>query len=263
MANKFLNEILDHKRQVNQEKSHYFETLKKKLDQSKYSRYGVFKKAISKSGVINLIAEIKKASPSKGMIREDFDVLNIAKIYSECKASAFSILTEDKYFLGKPAYIKKVSDAFNLPILIKDFIIHEGQIYEAYANGASAILLIASILDDEDITYLMSIAASLDIDVLVEIHNQDELSRVLNLGAEMIGINNRNLDTLKVDMQKCVDLIPEIPKDKIIVAESGIKTHKDIQELQALGANAVIIGEVFMAAEDIESKVKEVFHGQS
>ncbi|MBZ0165312.1 MAG: indole-3-glycerol phosphate synthase TrpC, partial [Candidatus Omnitrophica bacterium] len=204
------------------------------------------------------IAEIKKASPSLGVIREDFDLLQIAEIYREHHAAAISVLTEDKYFLGKPAYVKKVSEYVRLPVLMKDFFIDENQIYEALVHGASAILLIAAILDDTEMKTLMRKAEELDIDCLVEVHDEQELERVLGLGAQIIGINNRNLHTFEVTLETCRQLIPKIPSGKIIVAESGIKTHDDIRELHELGAHAALIGETFMRAADIGQKISDV-----
>ncbi len=256
----FLDNILTHKKKLIAEKQNFFSSLKANLAQTKHTRYQVFRRMISKPGQINLIAEIKKASPSKGMIREDFDVVSIAKIYEKYHAAAISVLTEDKYFLGKPEYVKKVANQVKLPVLTKDFIIDEGQIYEAFYNGARAVLLIMAMLNDEEVAQLMAVADSLDIDCLVEVHDEQDLQRSLEAGADIIGVNNRDLRTFDVSLETSERLIPKIPQDKIIVSESGIKTYEDIQKLKNLGAHAVLIGETFMREKDIGKKIKEVMH---
>jgi indole-3-glycerol phosphate synthase len=258
VANDFLEKILVYKRELLREKESYYVNLKKNIDSAKHSHYHVFKKAISKPGGVNLIAEIKKASPSRGIIREDFDALKIAKIYEKNGAAAISVLTEDKYFLGKPAYLRDVSDAVRLPTLMKDFIIHEHQIYEACVCGASAVLLIVAVLSNEELKRLMSAAHQLGLDCLVEVHDEDELNRALAVGAEIIGINNRNLHTFAVDKTTSERLVARVPKGKIVVAESGLKAHEDIERLGSLGVHAVLIGETFMKAGDIGVKIKEV-----
>jgi len=263
VANDFLEKILEHKRFLLKEKKAFFQSLKDKIQTEKFSRYKLFKEAISSPGKIHLIAEIKKASPSQGLICQNFDVRQIAKIYVQNHASALSVLTEDKFFLGKIPYIRTVTENFSIPVLAKDFFIDEVQIYEAFSMGASAILLIVGILTDKELTHLLKTAIKLDLDCLVEIHDEGELQRALSAGAEIIGINNRNLHTFEVDLNVSRQIIPQIPKDKVIVVESGIKTHQEIQGLEKLGANAVLIGETFLKAPDIDQKVKEVFHGQS
>lgn len=263
MFDDFLQEILKYKQELLEKKKVFLNELKKKIDRESLSQYHLFKKAISKTGEINLIAEIKKASPSKGVICKDFNVLRLAEIYVRNKASAISILTEDKFFAGKPSYIKVVSENFKIPVLAKDFIIDEMQIYEAFYCGASAILLIVAILSEQQLKHLMSVAARLDLDCLVEIHDEAELEKAINVGAEIIGVNNRNLHTLEVDLGISQKIIPKIPKGKIIVAESGIKTHEEIQMLKNLGTNAVLIGETFLRAPDINHKISELMYGQS
>lgn len=258
MANDYLEKILEHKRKILKENEAFYAGLKASLESTSYNRYRLFKRQISQPGGINLIAEIKKASPSQGMIREEFDLLAIAKAYVDNHADAISVLTEDKYFLGKPAYVKQVSERFNVPVLTKDFIIDEWQIYEARYNGASAVLLIVAILDDKELKRLYELACRLDLDCLIEVHDEKELKRALAVNAEIIGINNRDLTNFKVDLKTCENLIPKVPKDKIIVAESGIQTHKDVEHLRSLGANAVLIGETFMRAKDVGAKIKEI-----
>ncbi len=263
MSADFLQKVLQHKQKINKDKEEYYAELRRKLSKEKLTRYHIFKQAVSKPGRINLIAEIKKASPSRGMLCDNFDVMAIAKIYVDSGADAISILTEEKYFLGKPMYITRVSEHYSIPILTKDFIIHEGQIHETVVCGSSAVLLIAAILKDEELKHLMQTAAQFDLDCLVEVHNEKELDRALACGAEIIGINNRDLDTLKMDMSTCERLIPKVPKGKIIVAESGLDAHEQIVKLKDLGANAALIGETFMKAADMAGKIKEIMHGKS
>lgn len=249
-----------HKRALVAARKPYYDNLKKNIGRGGRGRYGIFKKAISAPG-INLIAEIKKASPSRGIIRDDFDVMAIAKAYVDNKAAAISVLTEDKYFLGKAMYLRRVSEGFHVPTLMKDFIIDDCQIAEASFNGASAILLIVAMLEETQIKDLMQAAQELDLDCLVEVHDEKELERAMKIGAAIIGINNRDLTTLKVDIQNCLRLIPRIPKEKVIVAESGLKTHDDVKRVAEAGANAVLIGETFMGSLDIGQKIKEVMYG--
>ena len=259
MSGDFLKTIADYKLEIIKAKAAYYENLKKNMKpRTANRRYEVFKKAISRPGQINLIAEIKKASPSAGLIREDFDVSKIAKVYVDHKAVAISVLTEDKYFLGKFAYLKKVSDEFNLPTLMKDFIIHEYQIYEGAYYGASAVLLIVAMLSDSQLKELMEAAYLFGLDCLVEVHNEAEVERAVEAEAEIIGVNNRNLKTLQVDINNCKRIIACIPAGKIIVAESGLKTRDDIRQVQEAGAHAVLIGETFMRAGDIGAKIQEI-----
>ena len=225
--------------------------------------YNVFKKAISKKGQINLIAEVKKASPSVGLIREDFEAVKIAKIYVENNAAAISVLTEEHYFLGKVAYLRKISDEFNVPTLMKDFIIHEYQIFEGAFCGASAILLIVAMLENEQMKDLMAAADSLGLDCLVEVHDEKEVERAVKVNAGIIGVNNRDLHTLQVDSRNCLRMIPYIPATTVIVAESGLKTYEDVKRVHEAGANAVLIGETLMRASDIGAKIKEVMYGTS
>jgi len=216
-----------------------------------------FKSAISR-GKINLIAELKKASPSHGVIRHDYDPEGIARIYKNNKASALSVLTEDKYFQGSMDHLKAVRQAVDLPILRKDFIISEYQVYESAIAGTDAILLIAALLDRGTLKGLYHEAKALGIDVLVEVHDERELDKALGTGAEIIGINNRNLKTLEVDLNTTIELLPKIPAEKVIVSESGIRDYEDIEKLSEAGVRAFLIGTVFMEADDIGAEVKRV-----
>jgi len=254
----FLDEIVEYKRDLIKKKREYFDRLKGRVAREKLTRYGLFKQAIAQPGKINLIAEIKKASPSRGLLCPDFNVLRMAKIYVDHGAAAISILTEDRYFLGKTTYLTQVSENFSIPLLTKDFILDEGQIYEAFAYGASAVLLIVAVLKDDELKKLMQAAVQLDLDCLVEVHDEKELDRALKAEADIIGINNRDLHTFQVDLKVAEHLIPKIPKDKVIVAESGIKNHEEVVMLKDLGAHAVLIGETFICAPDMAQKIKEV-----
>jgi len=257
----FLKIIAKHKLEILTAKKAYYENLIKNM-KPQQSRYEVFKKAISKPGGINLIAEIKKASPSAGLIRKDFNVKKIAEIYLKNNAAAISVLTEDKYFLGKFAYLSQVSENCKVPVLMKDFIVHEYQIYEGLFYGASAVLLIVSMLSDSQLKDLMRLAHSLGLDCLVEAHDQTEVDRAVLAGAQIIGVNNRDLQTLEVDLNNCLKLIAHMPKGVVVVAESGFKTHEDLKAAQEAGAHAVLIGEVFMRSPDIAAKMKEVMVGK-
>ncbi|MBN1870302.1 MAG: indole-3-glycerol phosphate synthase TrpC [Candidatus Omnitrophica bacterium] len=259
MTEAYLTNILEYKRTLNREKKDYYRSLKWKATKSPHPHS--FKSAISGPGQIKLIAEIKKASPSKGIIREPFDPMAIAKIYAQNNAAAISVVTEDKYFLGKTEYVKQVREVVSLPILNKDFMIEEGQIYEAQANGANAVLLITAILEDAVLKELIAAARFLGLDCLVEIHNENELKKACNAGAEIIGVNNRDLFAFFIDMQVCMRLIPKIPKDKIIVGESGFKKYSEVKALKDAGAHAILIGETFMREDDIGKKMKEVLYG--
>jgi len=254
----FLNTILAAKRAENEERRAYRENLKAHLDRSEYPRYSLFRKRISAPGQINLIAEVKKASPSRGVIRDDFNPEMIARAYEKAGAAAISVLTEEAYFQGKMAYLKLVSEKLNTPTLMKDFIVDELQIYDGRYSGASAVLLIVAALSDAELKHLIAVAERLDVDALVEVHDGPELDRALACGAEIIGINNRDLHTFKVDIARSERLIPRIPKGKIIVAESGISTHAEVSRLQKAGAHAVLIGETFLRERDIEKKIREV-----
>jgi len=217
-----------------------------------------FQQAISKPRQISLIAEIKQASPSQGVIRQNFNLTEIARAYQEAGAQALSVLTEEDYFHGNPAYLNEVKAIFSGPVLRKDFILESYQIYESRYLGADAVLLIADLLTKDKLAEFMRIADELGLDYLVEAHDAKELKKVLNLKAPIIGINNRNLRTLEVDFKTTEKLFTLIPKDKVVVVESGIKNSQDVLFLKILGASAVLIGAAFMESADIKGKVSEV-----
>ncbi len=210
-----------------------------------------------------IIAEIKKASPSKGVIREDFDPMVIGQAYEKGGADALSILTEPHWFKGNIEYLGMVRRYVSIPILRKDFIIDRYQILEALVYGADYILLIAKALSRKELKDLIEFAHHLGLEVLVEIHDKKDLVKAIFAGANIIGINHRNLETFEMDMQLSHKLIPLIPNSKIIVAESGIKDHETVVELSRAGADAFLVGEHFMRQEDITKALKELKYGES
>lgn len=217
-----------------------------------------FFKAINKPNTLSLIAEIKKASPSKGVLREDFHPQDIARIYQDAGVQALSVLTEEDFFLGNPAYIQEVKTVVQLPVLRKDFIIEPYQIYESRYLGADAVLLIAELLSKEKIVNFLQIASELGMECLVEAHTEKELKKLLNLKNPLLGVNNRSLKTFEVDLKITERLFPMIPREKVVVVESGLHTYQDILFLKILGVKAVLIGSAFMEAPDIKKKVEEI-----
>lgn len=207
---------------------------------------------------ISLITEIKKASPSGGIIREDFNPIEIANIYQNEGASAISVLTERKYFEGNLDYLRKVKTEVSIPVLRKDFIFDPYQICESKVYGADAVLLIAAILKLNDLKKLLNLTYELGMDALVEVHTEEELQKALDADIDIIGINNRNLDTLKIDLKTTEELAKLIPSDKIIVSESGIKTKEDIERLKKAGVRAFLVGESLMRSQDIGAKMREL-----
>lgn len=207
---------------------------------------------------VRIIAEVKKASPSKGIIREDFDPLKIAQIYSQNGANAISVLTEPHFFKGDLEYLTGIRRYVSTPLLRKDFIIDKYQIVEALVYGADFILLIAKALSKNELKELYDYALHLGLEVLVEIHDKEDLRKAISCGATIIGINHRNLETFEMDMELCDKLIPLIPNGKIIVAESGVGDCETIKRLSDIGADAFLIGEHFMRQDDIGREVKKL-----
>jgi indole-3-glycerol phosphate synthase len=197
-----------------------------------------------------VIAEIKKASPSKGVLREDFIPADIAQSYAEYGAACLSVLTDVQFFQGEVDYLKQARASCQLPVLRKDFMVDPYQIYESRAMGADCILLIAACLDDAQMKDLEAIARSLDMAVLVEVHCGDELERALKLKTPLIGINNRNLKTFEVTLDTTLGLMAQVPADRLLVTESGIQTRDDVLRMGAAGVNAFLVGETFMRAPD-------------
>ena len=211
-----------------------------------------------KKDKLNLIAEIKKKSPSAGLIRKDFNVIEIAKLYKKAGAECLSILTEKNFFGGNIHFMDTVKKATNLPILRKDFIIDEWQIYESYHHGADCILLIVAILEDKQIKNYLNIAKNLNLDVLVEVHNETETKRAIDLGVKCIGINNRNLKTLKIDLNCFEKLSKLIPKYTVKIAESGLTQNKQLLRLRESGADGFLVGEFLLKQKDIFLSTKEL-----
>lgn len=213
-------------------------------------------------GNIALIAEVKKASPSAGVIRADFDPVALAKEYEAAGASCLSVLTDEKFFQGSLNYLRQIRDAVQIPLLRKDFIIHERQILESIEYGADAILLIAAILTDEQITRFLDLANSVRLGVLLEVHDEAELQRAVNLRAPIIGVNNRDLKTFTVDLGTTERLAARLaapsPTEPILVAESGIHSRADVARMIACGAKAVLVGESLMREQNIGAKIQDL-----
>jgi len=215
----------------------------------------------TKENPYRIIAEIKKASPSKGIIREDFDPMVIGQAYEKGGADSLSILTEPHYFQGDKEYLGMVRRYTSIPLLRKDFIVDKYQLVEALAYGADYVLLIATALSRKELKELINYTRHLGMEALVEIHNKIDLTKAIFAGADIIGINHRNLETFEMDMSLSSKLIPLIPNSKIIVAESGISTHEIVKELSGYGADAFLVGEHFMRQDDIVEAVKNLKYG--
>ncbi len=210
-------------------------------------------------GKLAVIAEVKKASPSKGVIRENFDPVEIALSYEKAGATCLSVLTDEKYFQGNDQYLIDARAACNLPVLRKDFMIDPYQVYEARAMGADCILLIVACLEDKQMQDLAWLAAELGLDVLVEVHDREELERGLMIRTPLIGINNRNLRTFETSLQTTIDLLPDILHDRTIVTESGIHTPEDIAMMRRHEVFTFLVGEAFMRAADPGQKLRKLF----
>ncbi len=208
---------------------------------------------------IKVISEIKKASPSKGIIREDFDHIAVSKIYAELNVNAISVLTEKQFFLGSLDYLKDISRINSLPLLRKDFIIDRYQIKESKINGASAILLIASILGVDRLLEYIALCGDLGLGYIVEIHDDKDLDKALQADARVIGINNRDLRTFVVDIKNTEKYLNRIPDDKIVISESGVHSRNDVNYLSELGVDAILIGEALMKQDNIKDKYYELF----
>ena len=210
-------------------------------------------------GKAGVIAEIKKASPSKGVLREDFHPADIARTYEAHGAACLSVLTDVDFFQGADAYLQQARAACALPVIRKDFFIDPYQVYEAMVLGADCILLIAACLDDDQLSGLNDLAHELGMDVLIEVHDREEMNRALRVNNPMVGINNRNLRTFEVSLQTTLDMLDMIPEGKLVVTESGIHAREDVQLMRAHNVNAFLVGESFMRAEDPGAKLAELF----
>jgi indole-3-glycerol phosphate synthase len=210
-----------------------------------------FRNALLSTRHLNIIAELKKASPSEGVLRENFQPLRIASLYEYAGACAISVLTEPHFFKGRPSYLKTVRQVTRLPLLRKDFLFEPFQLYETAILEADAFLLIASILSEKELQDMIELGKALGMDALVEVHSDSELKKAVDAGATIIGINNRDLKTLKVDPDRAQHLIPHIPRGTAIVIESGLSSHEELLKYRSLGANAFLIGSTLMRSKDI------------
>lgn len=217
-----------------------------------------FAAALIQPNAVSIIAEVKKASPSKGVIRADFDPVAIATTYEANGARAISVLTERRYFLGDLGFLKAIHEKVDIPLLRKDFIFEEYQVYEARANGADAFLLIATMLDRSLMSDLYMLGKDLGMETLAEVHDEADLDKVLEVGFDVVGINNRDLKSFKVDIKTTGRLIEEMPYDRTVVGESGISTVDDMQYLKSVGADAALIGEAIMRERDFGAKLREL-----
>ncbi len=211
------------------------------------------------AGESAVIAEIKKASPSKGILRDPFDPVEIAKSYADNGAACLSVLTDKDFFQGSNEYLQQVREAVDLPIIRKDFIVDDYQVYEARAIGADCILLIAAAIGDAQMSELTQVALTLDMDVLIEVHNKEELERALRLPLPMIGINNRDLHSFEVSLDTTIEMLDMIPEDRIVITESGILSKGDVARMRACHVDAFLVGEAFMRAENPGEKLAELF----
>ncbi|MBI1301163.1 MAG: indole-3-glycerol phosphate synthase TrpC [Alphaproteobacteria bacterium] len=257
-----LDEICEHKRRhIAQRKLH--RTIKdlEYMVQDLPLTYGFLSNLIMAKGP-SLISEVKKASPSKGVIRSDFDHIKIAKLYEQAGAHCLSVLTDEPYFQGHDNYLVDIKENVDLPVLRKDFMIDLYQIYESRTLGADCILLIVAALSDHQIWEFYDCAVQLGMDVLVEVHDLEELERVIPLEPMMIGVNNRNLKTLDVDLKTSYDLLPHMPKSSYLISESGINTHEDVSKLHKCGYQGFLVGESLMRQDDIISAVHNLMNIQ-
>ncbi len=258
-----LNKILEYKRRE-------IEELKRRLSLSKISRMAEnlnepkrsLHKSLTAKKKLYLICELKKASPSEGILRENFKPKALAQEFEAAGASAISVLTERHYFKGDPKTLKLIRPVTTVPLIRKDFILDSYQIYEATLLGADAFLLIAMLLTDSELKQMLELARSLRLEVIVEAHTKEELDRAISVGSKIIAINNRNLQTLKIDQAVSENLIRLIPKDRVVVIESGIETRKEIEHYESLGAHCFLIGTTLMKSKDVKQKILEL-RGQS
>ena len=257
-----LNEIVEKTKEriENEKKIISLEDLKKEVSLMDINRDFPFKKALSEEG-ISIIAEVKKASPSKGVICEDFDYLSIAQDYENAGASAISVLTEPYFFKGSDEYLSEIVEVVSIPVLRKDFVVDEYMIYQAKAFGASAVLLIVSILDTVQLKKYLDLAHDLGLSAIVEAHDGNEIRRALTVGAEIIGVNNRDLKDFSVNIENSISLRRCVSRDVIFISESGIKTKEDVTRLKENDVDAVLIGETLMKSDDKSAVISELKNG--
>jgi indole-3-glycerol phosphate synthase len=248
--------VADKKEEVRQQKKEVpLSALQGRIAQRTKTRD--FAAALKGDGV-SLIAEVKKASPSRGILCPDFDPTALAKTYADNGAAAISVLTEERYFEGNIEHLLEIRQKVDIPLLRKDFIFDSYQVYESRASGADALLLIAAILEEAPLAELLTLSHKLGLNCLVEVHNEGEVEKVLRSGAQIIGINNRDLKTFKVDISTTPRLRALIPSDKLVVSESGISSRRHIEDLKRWGVNAALVGEALLTAGDIAAKMREL-----
>ena len=259
-----LNDILIYKRkEVEELKLRYpLKRLQEAVSTRNGAQHRDFRKAISDTRRINLIAEIKKSSPSEGILRDNFQPLRLAALMEYGGAAAISILTETHFFKGRPSYLKTVRQVIQIPILRKDFILDEYQLYESKLLEADAVLLIASVLTEEELRRFLSRSREIGLEVLVEIHTEEDLKKAVGAGAEILGINNRNLQTLEVDVHRAERILHHVPKQATVVIESGFKDHEEILKYKSLGVHAFLVGTSLMKSPDVIAKVQELIKGK-
>jgi indole-3-glycerol phosphate synthase len=256
--NNILNEIYEHKKTS-------LDARKREMPLEKLKEHGPriaplrdFRSAIARKDRVNIIAEIKKASPSAGMLRADIDPAALAAEYAAAGAAALSVLTEEKYFQGDLSYLQKAREQVSVPLLRKDFIFDEYQVHESLAAGADAILLIAALLETHRMASLIELSNELGLDCLVEVHDEQELKKVLHTPADIIGINNRNLNDFSVNLATAEELATKIPAGKIIVIESGIKNVVDVRNFYGMGICTFLVGEALLRSADIKGTLREL-----
>jgi indole-3-glycerol phosphate synthase len=261
-----LKEICDHKRQEVESRKK-LKTLDQLISEanaissSNTDRKNIFQKAISDKRSANktaIISEIKRKSPSKGLIREEFDHIEIAKSYQKAGATCISVLTDQKYFGGQDKFLKEAREVVGIPLLRKDFMIDEYQIYESKIIGADCILLIMACLSLKQSLKLESIAHELGMDVLLEVHDEAELNQALKLNSKLLGVNNRNLKTMEISLDNSRNLIKKIPSEYVKICESGIYSRSDIEEMEKIGFDGFLIGESLMKSDDLESSLRSM-----
>ena len=257
-----LDEIVEktQERLVGAKNNKSLDELKKEVSNMEISKDFPFKEAL-KDSEIAIIAEVKKASPSKGIISEDFDYVGIAKEYESAGASAISVLTEPYFFKGSNDYLKEISENVSIPILRKDFVIDEYMVWEAKLLGASAVLLIVSILDIVQLKKFLDLAHDLGLSAIVETHDGDEIRTAMNVGAEIIGVNNRDLNDFSVNIDNSISLRRCVSDNIVFISESGIKTKEDVTKLKENNVDAVLIGETLMKSDDKKSLIAELKNG--
>jgi indole-3-glycerol phosphate synthase len=254
-----LKEILQHKRgEIEALRPQKNELRRKALQRNEFRSFYSALRNASDAKTLGLIAEVKRASPSAGLIAENFDPVQIASRYEAAGADAVSVLTDERFFQGHLDYLRAIRETCDLPLLRKDFTLDEIQIYEAGASGADAILLIVAALTQDELEHLLGVAAACQLDALVEVHTLEEMERALNANAQILGINNRNLSTFQVDLATTEILSEEAPPGVLLISESGIRTAQDSLRVRDCGADAILVGEALMRSGDVERQVREL-----